>query len=187
MLVTAVELVDDPAEYARLPPMLQRAEERTGVKTPLTLAEAGCHSAAALQECADCGQQVAMPESSRGMALDHPYRKDRFTYDPDSDTYRCPKGEVLSLVRGRFTRKTKKRMYQSPKRVCQACPVAGACITRGSPRRSLVIRPYDTALRLHSAWTATAGARSALKRGKQLVEPVFGIIKEQQVVRRFLL
>ena len=50
MLVTAVELVDEPADYARLTPMLQRAEEITGVKAPLTLADAGYHSAAALQE-----------------------------------------------------------------------------------------------------------------------------------------
>ena len=62
MLVTAVELVDEPADYARLIPMLQGAEETTGVKTPLTLADAGYHSAAALQECADRGQHVAMPE-----------------------------------------------------------------------------------------------------------------------------
>ena len=31
MLITAVELVDEPADYARLIPMLQRAEETTGV------------------------------------------------------------------------------------------------------------------------------------------------------------
>ncbi len=187
MLVTAVEVVDEPAEYARLIPMLQRAEETTGVKTPLTLADAGYHSAAALQECADRGQQVAMPESPRGMALDHPYHKDRFTYDADSDTYRCPQGQVLSLVRGRFARKTNKRMYQAPKHVCQACPVAGACLTRGSPSRSLAISPYDAALRRHRAWMATDEARSAFKKRKQLVEPVFGIIKEQQGLRRFLL
>ena len=187
MLVTAVELVDEPADYARLTPMLQRAEEMTGVKTPLTLADAGYHSAAALQECADRGQQVAMPESPRGTALDHPYHKDRFTYYAGSDTYRCPQGQVLSLVRGRFSRKTNKRMYQAPKETCQACPVAGTCLTRGSPSRSLTISPYDAALRRHRAWMATDEARSAVRRRKQLVEPVFGIIKEQQGVRRFLL
>ena len=70
------------------------------------------------------------------MALDHPYHKDRFTYKPDSDTYRCPKDEVLSPVRGKFSRETKKRMYQAPKRICQACPVAGVCIDLTSGIRS---------------------------------------------------
>ena len=46
MLVTAVQVVDEPADYARLIPMLQTAEKTTGVKTPLTLADAGYHSAA---------------------------------------------------------------------------------------------------------------------------------------------
>ena len=59
-LVTAVELVNEPADYARLIPVLQEAEEMTGVKTPLTLADAGYHSAVALGGCADRGQQVAM-------------------------------------------------------------------------------------------------------------------------------
>ena len=187
MLVTAVQVVDEPADYARLIPMLQTAEETTGSKTPLTLADAGYHSAAALEGCADRSQQVAMPEPSRGMALDHPCHKDQFTYDEDSGTYRCPQGQVLSLARGRFTRKTNKRMYQAPKSICQACPVAGACLTRGSPSRSLAISPDDAALRRHRAWMATDEARRAFKRRKQLVEPVFGIIKEQQEVRRFLL
>ena len=78
-------------------------------------------------------------------------------------------------------------MYQAPKHICQACPVAGAYITRGSPSRSLAISPYDAALRRHRAWMATDEARSAFKKRKQLVEPVFGIIKEQQGLRRFLL
>ena len=128
-----------------------------------------------------------MPESPRGMALDHPYHKDRFTYDAGNDTYRCPQGQVLSLVRGRFAKRTNKRMYQAPKCVCQACPVAGECITRGSASRSLAISPHDAALRRHRAWMATDEARSAFKKRKQLVEPVFGIIKEQQGLRRFLL
>ena len=78
-------------------------------------------------------------------------------------------------------------MYQGAKPVCQACPVVAACITNGSRRRSLVIGPYDTALRRHRAWMAINATQSALKMRKQLVEPVFGIIKEQQGLRRFLL
>ena len=94
---------------------------------------------------------------------------------------------MLHFVRSKFTRKNDTRIYQAPVRVCRACPVAGECITNGSRRRGLVICPYDTALRQHRDWMSTKEARSALKRRKYLVEPVFGIIKEQQQVRRFLL
>ena len=65
--------------------------------------------------------------------------------------------------------------------------MAGECITGGARSRGLVISPYDTALRRHRAWMSTDEARDVYKLRKQLVEPVFGIIKEQQGVRRFLL
>ena len=94
---------------------------------------------------------------------------------------------MLRFVKGQYARETNKRMYQAPKRICQACPVMAACITSGSRRRSLVIGPFDTALRHHRAWMATKEARSVFKKRNQLVEPVLGIVKEQQGLRRFLL
>ncbi len=187
MLVTATELVDEGDDNSSLIPMLERAEEITGVKVPVALADGGYHSAAALQECADRGQQMVMPEPPRGKATDHPYHKDRFAYDADSDTYKCPQGQVLRFVSGQYPKGSKRRMYQAPKRICRACPVVAACTTNSSRRRRLVIGPHDMVLRRHRAWMATNEAESALKRRKQLVEPVFGIIKEQQGVRRFLL
>ena len=187
MLVTAIKLVDEVTDNSSLIPMLQETEEVTGLKAPMTLADAGYHSAAALQECADRGQLMVMPESSKRKAQDHPYHKDQFTYDAQSDTYGCPQGQVLYFLGGGYGRKKDGRKYRATEPVCQACPVAAMCITNGTRRRSLVIGPYDTALRRHRAWMATDEAQSALRMRKQLVEPVFGIIKEQQGVRRFLL
>ena len=51
----------------------------------------------------------------------------------------------------------------------------------------MTIGPYDAALRRHRVWMSTNEARDAYKRRKPLVEPVFGIIKEQLAARRFLL
>ena len=42
-------------------------------------------------------------------------------------------------------------------------------------------------LRRHRAWMSTAAAKEGHKLRKQVVEPVFGIIKEQQGAWRFLL
>ena len=53
--------------------------------------------------------------------------------------------------------------------------------------RSLAIGPHDAVLRRHRAWMSTSAAKEAYGVRKQLVEPVFGIIKEQQGARRFLL
>ena len=42
-------------------------------------------------------------------------------------------------------------------------------------------------LRKHRQWMKTEEARNLYSRRQQLIEPVFGIIKEQLAVRRFLL
>ena len=42
-------------------------------------------------------------------------------------------------------------------------------------------------LRRHRTWMSTGRAKQAYRERKQLVEPIFGIIKEQMGLRRFLL
>ena len=46
-LITAIAVVDDPADAAQLPPMLAQAEAVTGAAAAVTLADAGYHSGAA--------------------------------------------------------------------------------------------------------------------------------------------
>ena len=79
------------------------------------------------------------------------------------------------------------RLYRASEAVCQVCPAFGVCTRAKEIGRSLAIGPHDAVLRRHRAWMSTSAAREAYKLRKQLVEPVFGIIKEQQGARRFLL
>ena len=44
MLITAVGLVDEPDDHTSFTPMLEQAEETTGSKAPMTLADAGYYS-----------------------------------------------------------------------------------------------------------------------------------------------
>ena len=62
----------------------------------------------------------------------------------------------------------------------------GVC-TKSKDGRNVTVGPNDAALRRHRTWMATSAATKVYKLRKQVVEPVFGIIKEQQGGRRFLL
>ena len=66
------------------------------------------------------------------------------------------------------------------------CTTAGRPV-RAAARRNVTVGPYDAALRRHRAWMATSAGKEAYKLRKQIVEPVFRIIKEQQAGHRFLL
>ncbi len=185
MLVTAVDAVQDAADNNQLIPMMEHAEEMTGQKADMTLADAGYDSGANLARCGARKQSIAMPQ-----AVDHemqnPYSKDKFIRDEDTDTYYCPCGQPLKYVRTTLVQKTRYRVYQACGKTCQVCAAFGVC-TKNRYGRYILIGPFDAELRRHRAWMATPEAKVAYGRRKELIEPVFGIIKEQMGIRRFLL
>ena len=65
MVVTAVDVVDAANDNALLVPMVEQAEETTGTRVPMTLADAGYFAVSHLAECDRRGQQVVV---SRGTA-----------------------------------------------------------------------------------------------------------------------
>ena len=63
MLVTAVDVVDAVNDNALLVPMMEQAEETTGTKSQMTLADAGYFAASHLAECDRRGQNVVVSEA----------------------------------------------------------------------------------------------------------------------------
>ena len=111
MLVTAVDVVDAANDNALLAPMMEQAEETTGTKSQMTLADAGYFAASHLAECDRRGQQVVVSEA-RKRFLAEPYHKDRFTYDEHSDSFRCPQGQTLAFVRIQHANGVPLRLYR---------------------------------------------------------------------------
>ena len=186
MLITAAEVVEDEDDHGQLVPMVEQSEEVSGSRSELTLADAGYHSGSNVEALLGRGQKVVMPETQR-RALRGQYHKDRFIYDARTDSYMCPQGEVLPFRRSKLTRDVPMRVYRASGAVCRGCPAFGVCTIDSRHGRALEIGPHEAALRSHRMWMSTDEAKAVYKRRKQLVEPVFGILKEQQGARRFLL
>lgn len=185
-LVTAAEVVEQPVDNGQLAVMVQAARETVGA-VGTTLADAGYHSGEALEACAALNQAVVMREATSKAVLEDPYHKDQFTYNPQSDTYTCPQRKVLRF-RGISSSKSTGtvRKYRAAGSDCRACPAFGICV-KDRKGRSLKIKATDQALRAHRAWMRTQEAQELYARRKELVEPEFGILKEQLRARRFLL
>ncbi len=185
LLITAADVTQDPTDQAQLLPMIEAAEQSGGPAAGLTLADAGYFSAANLAACAARATPVAIPEARCPTA--HPYHHSRFAYDPGADCYQCPEGRLLRFQRVKHRRKRASvRVYAAAAADCLACPAFGRCTTSQRGRR-IEVSLHADALTAHRHWMQTAAARDAFRRRKQLIEPVFGIIKEQQAGRRFLL
>jgi len=168
MLITAAEVVNSAADSGQLVPMLERAEEVTGQRVPVTLADGGYHTAASLEAGERRGQLLVMGERYQGK-VKSPYFKDQFAYDATTDSYICPHGQRLPF-----------RGLRKPKLISSRS-------IRKHAGRALWISSSDMLLRKHRKWMQTDEARSLYSRRKELIEAVFGILKDQLGARRFLL
>lgn len=187
LLITAADVTADADDHSQLAPMMDQAREITGQTVPITLADGGYHSGPNLQACADREQVICMPEAQQ-KALEHPYHKNAFPYDPVADTFTCPRGHTLRYLRTTSRkRRPKARLYRAQAGICQACPAFLACAKGRAHGRTIETGPEETYLREHRAWMATTKAKDLYRRRKELPEPTFGILKEQQGARRFLL
>ena len=186
-LITGADVVNAPTDFGQLIPMLEEAEAMTGVRGDTTLADGGYHTGGNLEAGDQRGQTLVMPERY-GESVRGPYFKDRFVYEAATDSYRCPQGQTLPFRSLRKANgKTLFRLYRASRVVCRACPAFGACTKDKHTGRALWIGPADVLLRQHREWMATGEARALYAKRKGLIEPVFGILKEQQGARRFLL
>lgn len=183
--ITAAVVVTDRNDVDQLLPMLAAAEENSGQQAETTLADAGYHSGPNLVTCEEQGRTVVMP-STQDRALKQPYHKDRFSYDRESDRYTCPKGQKLRYagLKRQGGKQWRRYRAESPA-ACRACPAFGLCTTDKRQGRSLHIGTEDEALRRHRDWMETEEAKEVYRQRKTLIEPPFGIIKEQLGGRRF--
>jgi transposase len=186
-LITAVEVVPDADDHGQLVPMVARVEAATGRAIATVLSDGGYHDGATVAACAARGQRVAMPESQRQL-LAAPYHKDRFRYDPATDTYTRPEEKALTF-RGEKARTDRPvmRVYRGAAAVCRDCAAFGVCTKDRRQGRALEIGPHEDVLRAHRDWMATAEAQAVYRQRKELIEPVFGVLKEELGARRFLL
>jgi transposase len=185
-LLTAVEVVQDANDAQQLIPMIDQARENTGQAADIALADAGFHSGAVLSACRERGQVVVMPEGQQ-RALQQLYHKDKFVYDPEMDSYRCPCGENLKFIQTKLARHTLMRVYRGNASICRNCKAFGKCTKNARHGRELQVGENEADLRRHREWMNTEEAKIAYSHRQGLIEPNFGIIKEQMGIHRFLL
>jgi Transposase DDE domain len=186
LFITAADVTNQADDHSQLVPMIEAAKEMTGREPGLTLADGGYHSGSVLAECEQRVISVLISEGQKRV-LQHPYHKDRFTYEPQTDAYICPEGQTL-IFGGTIPRGDREaRIYRSKGVVCRDCPAFGKCTKDKRQGRKLQIGPYEDELRRNRTLMETEEAKALYGQRKELPEPVFGILKELLGARRFLL
>lgn len=189
-VIVGAAVVAQADDHDALVPMVQEIQENTGRLAEATTADSGYHSAANLAALADEDTDLYMADPNmkrrESQPENAPFHKDAFVYDPATDTYRCPAGQTLEFkheVTNPEAVHYGMREYRCKE--CRTCEYFGQC-TKSKGGRTIHIGRLDALLRQNRERMRTDEGKQKMKQRSSTVEPVFGIIREQQGLTRFL-
>jgi hypothetical protein len=110
------------------------------------------------------------------------FGRDKFTYDPERDAYRCPEGHPLPRYRAKHTEGVV--VYRANAVTCNACPLKAAC-TESDHGRTIQRSFYAAYLDKVRGYHATEAYKRAMRKRKVWVEPLFAEGKAWHGLRGF--
>lgn len=136
-VITATDATPgDVNEAHLLLPLLRQHEATTGATVGTVVADSKYGTIDNFLACHEQGVKAHIPDlkgaafkrnKKRGIFTD-----DRFVYDPETDTYRCPAGQLLKRKSLHMHRESSD--YAAPKKVCMACELRDQCTRNKSGR-----------------------------------------------------
>lgn len=181
-LIVAHHVTNDASDQRQLEPMAQQASEV--LAAPCTaIADAGYANGEQIARLDEQGivSYVAVNRSVNNQGDGTLYDRSVFTYDEDTDSYRCPAGNLL--LRKQLAAKIKAVIYAAKEEDCTRCPQKPRCT--GAQRRFVSRHLYEQALEANARRVAEQPQMMALR--KQTVEHPFDFVKNRVFVNARLL
>lgn len=186
-LIVASEVVNDSSDVGQLYAMAKAAKDALQVETLQALADEGYYSSLQLKACEDDGITAYVPVAKgRGRPQKGRFTLKEFSYEAATDAYRCPAGEPLHPMKGRW-QNTSGRIeirYASSTKVCRTCPLRARCLSPKASLRTIARWEHEDVLDRHRARMRDAG--DVMNRRAALAEHPFGTIKCRAGHRHFL-
>jgi transposase len=195
-VIVGASLSAHPNDLQELIPTLEAVANATGGRQFAQLtADAGYFSAdnvAAVDAQHIDAYIAAGPDEWRTSGGQTRFGKGQFTYDADTNTYRCPAMQVLPWYR---TRKEsvgggEERIvdvYRADRATCRACSLRDQCLPPKQARKTVTRGPDDGLRDAMKAKVRSESGDALYRTRKGQVEPAFGIIKETLGFRQFSL
>jgi transposase len=136
-IITATETTAGDVNEAHLMvPLLERHHSNTGISADTAVADSKYGTIDNFLACHDLGVQAHIPDLGKFSVKRKErlkiFSEERFEYDPQSDTYRCPAGNFLKPKSLHLNRES--RDYGAPKKICAACDLREQCTKNKSGR-----------------------------------------------------
>jgi len=173
-LIVEQQVTDQVVDMGLLTQTAEPAKETLGVDAIAVVADRGYFKIEDIEACEKAGIELYVPRPQRGPSVKAGlFRKDKFRYDADGDTYLCPAGQRLHSYSSSLLRGLKKINYVN-KLACDDCAIRSCC-TGGTFRT--VSRLENEAV-LDRMRARLAKRPDVLDRRRETVEHPFGSIKQ---------
>ena len=183
-MIVAQEVVHEESDNYQLTPMVEQVEENLGQAADETVADGGYKAPSELAGAEQRHQSVIV-NLGKPADGDGDYSAARFTYNEAEDHCVCPRGEKLPF----WNTKQKDRVHPTMVRLyrCQSyadCPVRWQC-SKSKTGRSIEIGPHYGAVLRQRIKQQDPVKAALLNRRGQIVERIFGWIKQEMGFRRW--
>jgi transposase len=179
-LIVAFDLTNEGNDQQQLYPMAVQGKQAVGADQVTAVADTGYSNGEHGARCEQEGITAIVPRAVTVNPTGTEYfSRDRFSYDPASDSWRCPAGATLSLYKTSHTQR--KKEYTSA--ACGSCPLKPRC-TKAA--RRVIVRDFHEDARETMHRRATADP-VWMKHRREMAEHPFGTMKWLMAHPRFLL
>jgi hypothetical protein len=172
-LIVAQDVTNEVTDRDQLSPMALEAKATLGIDEGKVVADMGYSHGKELKACLEAGLEpyVPRPETSANRKLGL-FGKEQFTYDPQTDTYRCPAGETLTFRFDTVEKGRHIRYYKTS--TCGRCALKEKC-TRNKEGRRITRWIHEEII--EQTQQRVEAEPEIMKQRKQIVEHPFGTIK----------
>lgn len=160
----------------QLEPMAERAGEALGTRRFTLVADTGYFNPAQLRACAAAGTTPYVPEPRGRGASPAAGRvtRERFTFEPEADGYRCPQGVFLARHREMGRAGHRQVGYASHRADCARCPIRDACLPARTPYREIYRSEHEDWLEHEHRPRMEEGGREAMRQRASMAEHPYG-------------
>jgi transposase len=178
-LIAAFELTNEGNDYRQLHPMAVQGKQAVGADKVTVVADAGYSAGEQGALCEQDGITAIVPRAETVNPNGKRYfSRDKFTYDPASDSWRCPAKATLSLYKTSNTQQKKEYTTEA----CGDCALKPQCT---EAERRVIVRDFyeDAREAMHRRATADP---AWMKQRREMAEHPFGTMKWLMGHPRFL-
>jgi transposase len=184
-LIVAAEVVGEENDQKQLAPMMAAAEQNTGKRAQMTVADAGYFTGRQIEQAEREERNVLVNAPSVYQGDGGRFHRANFAYDAERDEFVCPLGERLSYWRDHPPepgQEAPTRVYRC--RSGPSCASRTAC-TQQAAGRTINKDCYYEAVRRQIVQQNEPGNRRLLRQRRQIAELPFARIKHLMGFRRW--